>query len=122
MLAGLRLLVVGDPDQAELYAVAFEGVGAEAFTVESVSAAKAVLERERFDAVVSDILLPDETGYDLARWLRTTPAVALTGVAAEPERSIEAGFDDHRVKPFPLDELFAVVEQLVGRRRDEGPG
>jgi two-component system CheB/CheR fusion protein len=64
-----------------------------------------------------DIGLPGMNGYDVARALRRTPElepailVALTGYGREEDRraSMEAGFNDHWVKPIGLDMLATVA-------------
>ena len=66
-----------------------------------------------------DIGLPGMNGYDLARALRRTPElqqatlVALTGYGREEDRraSLEAGFNDHWVKPIGLDMLSTVASR-----------
>jgi len=68
-----------------------------------------------------DIGLPKMNGYDLARALRARPSlrslrlIALTGYGRGPDRqrAYDAGFDEHFVKPAPLDELLARLAALV---------
>jgi len=70
-----------------------------------------------WDAFVLDIGLPDMTGYELVRRLRAMPGgdrpvcVAVTGYgqAQDRERSLEAGFDYHLVKPVDVSTLVQVV-------------
>lgn len=74
--------------------------------------------RQPFDLVLLDIGLPKLDGYEVARQLRQSPApqprllVALTGYgdAEDRRKSLEAGFDEHLVKPLALDAL----ERLLG--------
>jgi signal transduction histidine kinase len=72
------------------------------------------------DVALLDIGLPVMDGYELARLLRETSAglrlIALTGYgqAADRERSIEAGFDAHLVKPVDLEVLDRVVAGSPG--------
>jgi CheY-like chemotaxis protein len=130
MLTGLRILIVDDDlDQTEMYAVAFGAGDAEVFAVASVAEARAALEHERFDVLISDIVMPDSSGYGLVRWLRASaganraiPAIALTGHASEHDRdeAIAAGFDEHRAKPCELKDLFAVILRLLRRRGASG--
>jgi CheY-like chemotaxis protein len=71
------------------------------------------------DIVLLDIGLPGMDGYEVARRLRREPSldgmylVALTGYGSESDRrkSVEAGFDDHLVKPVGLDALRRVLER-----------
>jgi CheY-like chemotaxis protein len=72
------------------------------------------------DMIVSDIGLPDGSGVDLIRRLRTErwcPAIALTGLGtqsdiAECER---AGFDLHMTKPVRVEELLGAMGKLFAR-------
>ena len=78
---------------------------------------------EGFDIIISDIGLPDTSGYELIRQLRAVPrlarvpAIALTGYAAreDAEAAHAAGFDAHLAKPFDPAQLAALVEQLLRR-------
>jgi DNA-binding response OmpR family regulator len=84
-------------------------------------AADAVLASERFDMVLLDLGLPQRSGLDVLRSLRSrgdaTPVIVLTARDALPDRvsGLDAGADDYLVKPFELDELLARV-RAVGRR------
>jgi len=72
--------------------------------------------------VVSDIGMPGMDGFQFMENLRATPAVrpfksiALTGydLLAEPRRCLEAGYDAHLTKPIEFDELFDMIDKLVG--------
>ena len=67
----------------------------------------------RPDVVLLDIGLPQLNGYEVARRIRQEPwgksifLIAMTGFGQEEDRrrSVEAGFDDHMVKPIDLVEL-----------------
>src|SRR5439155_25662000 len=76
-----------------------------------------LLESKSFDVVLSEIGLPDGTGYDVvSQAKRTQPlkAVALTGFDCEGDslRGKEAGFDFHLAKPVDFQELRHVLEQV----------
>ena len=78
-------------------------------TVES-AAAQAAITANKPNVVLLDIGLPDMDGYELARQLRTDPAlaemtiIAVTGYGQEEDRrrSEEAGFNHHLVKPVDV--------------------
>jgi CheY-like chemotaxis protein len=86
-----------------------------------------MLERERPDAVVSDIGMPDEDGYALIRQIRQheaehggfLPAVALTGYAraADRDRILAAGFQAHVTKPLDSAALTAAIAALTSHPR-----
>jgi CheY-like chemotaxis protein len=77
------------------------------------AAALAVADRQQPEIILLDIGLPHTSGYEVARELRARPEhngtllVALTGYGSEEDRrrSLEAGFDEHRVKPLSVDDL-----------------
>jgi PAS domain S-box-containing protein len=119
--APLRLLVVDDNvDAAATLAMLLEACGY-AVTVEHESPrALEIALRERPDAALLDIGLPEMDGNELARRLRADPRtrgmllVAVTGYGQEQDRrlALEAGFDHHMVKPVELDKLAAILSSL----------
>ena len=121
-----RVLIVDDyPDAAEATCMLFTRLGHLCRC--AISGEHALDEAKVFlpDIVILDIGLPDLSGYDVARTLRQRHGAgiylaALTGWG-QPEdrrRAIDAGFDQHIVKPATaqvLCELIAAAE----RRRDQ---
>ena len=76
---------------------------------------------ERFDVVVSDLGLPDGTGYDLMKQLRDRhgiKGIALSGYGMDQDqrRSREVGFLDHVVKPVNVSQLVAVIQRIVSNQ------
>jgi len=74
--------------------------------------------RNQFDLLISDIALPDGSGMDLMRQLRaisTIPGIAISGFGnnGDIERSLQAGFSDHLIKPIKLDDLEAAIERAI---------
>jgi CheY-like chemotaxis protein len=83
--------------------------------------------QRNFDILVSDIGLPDMTGYDLMRQIKGhfgIPGVALTGYGMDDDlqRSHEAGFADHIVKPVDAAQLEVVMCRVVARGNGNGGG
>ena len=69
-----------------------------------------------YDVLISDIGLPDGNGWDLIQEmgaLRPQFAIAMSGygTAADHERSAEAGFRHHLIKPVALEKLAAVLDE-----------
>ena len=102
-LDGVRVLVVEDnPDTLDMLKFIFDECGAEVITAASANEALEALERFAPDALVSDIAMPDQDGYELIRQLRSRgperggniPAVALTAYARAEDRvrALAAGF------------------------------
>jgi two-component system CheB/CheR fusion protein len=77
-----------------------------------------LLERESFDALISDIGLPDRSGYELineAKQRQPLQGIALSGFGMEEDvrRSLEAGFDYHLTKPIDFNELRSLLVKLT---------
>ncbi|MBB3173878.1 two-component system OmpR family response regulator [Endobacter medicaginis] len=79
-----------------------------------------------YQLVVLDLMLPGESGLDVARWLRSqgnVPIVMLTAMGDETDRIIglELGADDYLPKPFNPRELLARIRAVLRRttERDE---
>jgi two-component system OmpR family response regulator len=78
-----------------------------------------------YHLVVLDLMLPGETGLDLARWMRgqsDVPIVMLTAMGEETDRIIglELGADDYVPKPFNPRELLARIRAVLRRAGDAG--
>jgi CheY-like chemotaxis protein len=74
--------------------------------------------RNKFDLLISDIALPDGTGMELMMQLRAiskVPGVAISGFGHNGaiERSLQAGFSEHLIKPIKLDKLEAAIERAL---------
>ena len=82
-----------------------------------------------YQLVVLDLMLPGESGLDLARWLRSmsnVPIVMLTAMGEETDRIIglELGADDYLAKPFNPRELLARIRAVLrraGETQDKRP-
>ena len=77
-----------------------------------------IMASNNIDAVLCDIGLPDGSGYEVATQARANgkiKAIALTGFGTEQDvqRSKEAGFDFHLVKPVNFQELQTALDQLT---------
>lgn len=76
-----------------------------------------------YQLVVLDLMLPGESGLDLARWLRShsaVPIIMLTAMGEETDRIIglELGADDYMPKPFNPRELLARIRAVLRRSGD----
>lgn len=77
-----------------------------------------------YQLVVLDLMLPGESGLDVARWLRTqsdVPIVMLTAMAEDTDRIIglEMGADDYVAKPFNPRELLARIRAVLRRAGEQ---
>lgn len=120
MERALRLLVVEDHgDLRRALKSLFELLGHEAHFVENVALALQAAREESFDVLLSDIGLPDGTGWDLLRQLEQSGhqppfAIAMSGfgLGEDLERSKAAGFAVHLVKPFPPGDLARTLDAV----------
>ena len=82
-------------------------------------AAADLLEKNRYDLVLLDVMMPHLDGYDLLAYLRPTgtPCIFITAkdAVAERVRGLNSGADDYIVKPFAPTELVARVESVLRR-------
>ena len=113
----LRLLLVDDhADTRAVLSRLLTKSGHEVVTADSAEKALEILDDGvRFDALISDIGLPDCSGYELVREAkRRQPlkGIALSGMGMDEDilRSMEAGFDCHLTKPINLQELKSILE------------
>jgi DNA-binding response OmpR family regulator len=81
------------------------------------------IEKEKFDLVLLDIMLPKVHGYELLEYLKptNTPVIFITakGSLEDKIKGLKLGAEDYIVKPFQVGELLARVE-VVLRRYDKG--
>jgi CheY-like chemotaxis protein len=78
----------------------------------------AKLDAEPFDVIVSDLGLPDGSGYDLMRQVRQTrriPGIAISGYGMEEDiqKSFASGFGNHLLKPIRIEQLDQAIRQVV---------
>lgn len=89
------------------------------YVVTTASSVKTALERaseQNFDLLISDLGLPDGSGYDIVRQLdEGFPAIALSGYGTDEDirMSQEAGFAEHLTKPVSFQTLRAAVDRLI---------
>ena len=125
----MKILVVDDdPDIAEIIAFALSKDRHTATTVHSGSAALQLLEREKFDLVILDVMMPRIDGFEVCRLVRqkdaATPIVMLTAKDGESDKvkGLDLGADDYVTKPFSPRELLARVRALGRRVARPQPG
>jgi len=113
----LRILLVEDhQDTRRTLSRLLTHFGHKVVTADNVEGAIDIMSLNNIDAVLCDIGLPDGSGYEVAAQARAKghiKAIALTGFGTEQDvqRSKEAGFDFHLVKPINFQELQSALEQ-----------
>jgi DNA-binding response OmpR family regulator len=118
----MKILIVEDEDHlADGLRFNLEAEGYEAVIARDGDVALDLLNKDRFDAMVLDVMLPTIDGFDVARTMRSredyTPILMLTA-RGRPEDVLvgfEAGTDDYLAKPFELAIFLARLNGLLRR-------
>jgi two-component system CheB/CheR fusion protein len=84
----------------------------------NVRSAMEAAARNSFDLLISDVALPDGTGTELMTYLRAIsriPGIAISGFGmnGDIEKSIDAGFAEHLVKPVKMENLEAAIDRVI---------
>ncbi|MDH4761909.1 response regulator [Pseudomonas sp. CBMAI 2609] len=117
-LQGIRLLLVDDNAINRQVVIGFlQGSGILIDVAEDGQVALDQLERQRYDLVLMDVHMPRLDGLSATRELRTRPALAAlpviamtaNGLPGDRERCLDAGMNDHLVKPLDPAELFRII-------------
>ncbi|WP_438396929.1 CheR family methyltransferase [Caballeronia sp. DA-9] len=125
ILKGLRVLLVDDSIEGlEAFGALLELEGAEVTAESSARKAVALAMDRQFDLILSDIAMPEMSGYELIEALRKQPntakvsAIALTGFGRDQDaaRALRAGFDAHIGKPVTLSALLGVLGTNLPRK------
>ena len=120
-MSGQRVLVVDDePQILRALGTTLRGAGYQVETAATAESALAAAAASPPEAVILDLVLPDGSGTDVCRELRTwsdAPVIILSAVGEEREKiaALDAGADDYVTKPFGVDELLARLRAVLRR-------
>lgn len=128
-----RVLVVDDSAAMRAFVrAALEDAGAAGEVLEAKSGFEALrlLPRERFDAAIVDINMPDIHGLEVIRFMRATEAHKLTPLLvisseASPrdrEKGLALGASEWLTKPFSATALLEALARITDARRPGGAG
>jgi CheY-like chemotaxis protein len=117
------IAVDDDLEMLGLLRTILEGAGAKVTTVATATGALQTMNLLRPDVLVADLGMPMMDGISLIHrvrhasdpYVRTIPAVAVTGRAEYERMVLESGFEMYLPKPVDPDELVAAVADLAGR-------
>lgn len=116
----IRILAVDDEKPiAELLRLSLKRAGYECTCAYDGIRAADLIEKETFDLILLDIMLPGIDGFELMEYIRTTgiPVIFLTAKNAVEDRvrGLRLGAEDYMIKPFDVLELLARVEGVLRR-------
>ena len=114
-----RLIVVEDhAETAEGLKRFLSAIGYQVFVATDMASALSLAAAVEFDVLLSDLGLPDGSGWELLKRLsaeRRIRAIAFSGYnsPADRQRSAEAGFLEHLAKPLAPDQLCAAINRAA---------
>jgi DNA-binding response OmpR family regulator len=115
----LRIFIVEDhPDTLDALCLYLKHLGHSVRSARTKHEALKKIAEQDYDVLISDIGLSDGNGWDLIREMghrRPHFAIAMSGygTTADRERSLEAGFRHHLIKPVSLQKVDAVLNEAV---------
>ncbi|MEO8700627.1 MAG: response regulator [Kofleriaceae bacterium] len=119
-----RVVIIEDErDVARLLEFNLRSGGFEVASAPNGTEGLAVVLKTKPDVVILDLMLPDQSGYDVCKSIRNDPAIADVGVlmltakgeAEDRILGLEVGADDYVVKPFVVREVVLRVTALANR-------
>ena len=116
----IRILVVDDEKPiCDLIDINLSAAGYDCKTVQDGLAAIELIEREDFDLILLDIMLPGADGFDIMEYIRPlkVPVIFITAKnnVRDKIKGLKLGAEDYLVKPFDVLELMARVEVVLRR-------
>jgi two-component system, sensor histidine kinase and response regulator len=125
---GTRVLLVEDNEINQEVAIGLlEDAAIQVDLAENGEIAVRMAQQNDYDAVLMDMQMPVMDGIEATRAIRSDPrfqnlpiiAMTANAMAADREKCLNAGMNDHIGKPIDPDQLFSVLLRWAGRRKDE---
>lgn len=121
-----KVLLVDDDEEIIMsMKIALESRGYQVLTANDGNAGLAVVERDRPDLMITDMMMPKRSGFLVLEKLRTSDdqnknvmkVIMVTGNEGNrhKEYAEQLGVDDYIRKPFAMERLIESVEKLIGR-------
>jgi CheY-like chemotaxis protein len=120
-----KVLVVDDSlSVRKVVEKALEGRGLQVLAAASGAEAIQMIDRDRPDVVICDVILPDKDGYQVCQYVREHPAIGATPVllisgidnGTVQARAAEVRSDAVMFKPFGVDDLVRKIDTLLAKR------
>lgn len=118
------LLVDDDPALLEVTSIVLASEGYKVLTAEEGAGALRIVDQERLDLVVLDVMLPKTSGFEVLKKIREqteVPVIMLTAKSQSVDKvvGLELGADDYITKPFDTKELLARMRAILRRFRKQ---
>lgn len=117
---GYNILIVDDEKSfRDFLEILFVDEGFNVFLAKDVSGAIEILEKKKIDIVLSDLVLKDEDGLDIARFCKENnlkiPVILITAYASNETaiESVKLDVVDYITKPFDTDELLDLIHEVL---------
>src|SRR5262249_33069193 len=120
-----KVLVVDDSlSVRKVVEKALEGRGLQVLAAASGAEAIQIIDRDRPDIVICDVILPDKDGYQICEYVRahpsisTTPVLLISGIdnGTVQARAAEVRSDEVMFKPFGVDDLVRKINAFLSKR------
>lgn len=115
------LIAEDEPDIRELITLTLQFSGYEVVSVKNGAEAVTTAQTNNFDLILMDVRMPQMTGYEACRILRTIDAtkdipiifLSAKGQESEVQAGLEAGADQYILKPFAPDMLTKKIQEVL---------
>lgn len=124
------LLVEDDSNLREIYGARLEAEGYEILTANDGEEALAIAVKEKPDLIITDVMMPKISGFDMLDILRTTPetknvkVIVMTALSQDDDRKrgTDLGADQYIVKSqVTLDDVVTIVKEALGDAPQTAP-
>ncbi|MCX6050859.1 MAG: response regulator [Chloroflexi bacterium] len=114
------VLIVDDEEKlGRFISIVLKQIGYIPVACQSVAEARKQLDTRDWDLVITDIVMPRESGFDLMRWVSSHyPIIPVIAMTAHTTEAIEnqlpkLGFSEVVYKPFTIDTMRQAVQRVV---------
>jgi DNA-binding response OmpR family regulator len=126
MMTQIKVLVAEDDTNIRMGLVdTLESEGYGVSQAKDGKMAMQLFDKDCFDLVLLDVMMPEKSGYDVCRDIRATnediPIIMLTAKVEEIDKvvGLKLGADDYMTKPFGIHELLARISAVLRRSKRE---
>lgn len=119
------LIIDDDPSIRNMLSIVLKKDGYQVEAIENPVLALKKLKKQRFDLIISDIKMPEISGIELLRRVKSIdseiPVIMITGFASTNDavEAMKLGAEDYIIKPFNLDELKIIIGKCIYKKNIE---